>query len=141
MGAAYLDLASQRPTAERATTLVMTLVSVGETLVGVAILALPREVALLLVDAALDARGLIVARMLGVAILALGITWAMARSDADRLSRYLTGFVVYNVGVGLLFGWAALAASHPTLPWIVCAVHVMAGAAVGVLGFKRQVQP
>ena len=100
MGAAYLDLASQRPAAERAATL-----------------------------------------MLGVAVLALGITWAMARNDADRLSRYLTGFVLYNVGVGLLFGWAALAASHPTLPWIVCAVHVMAGAAVGVLGFKRQVQP
>ena len=111
----------------------MTLMAIGETSVGMIILALPREVVQLLIDAALDARGLIVARMMGVAVLALGITWWMARGDADRLSRYSAGFIVYNLGVGALFGWAALAASQPALPWIVCVVHLAAGVAFAVL--------
>jgi hypothetical protein len=110
-------------------TLVMTLMSIGEMLVGVAILALPREVALLLVDAALDARGLLVARMLGVAVLALGITWWMARRDSDRPLRYSPGFIIYNLGVGALFGVAALAAARPALPGFVCVAHVTAAVA------------
>jgi len=113
--------------------LVMTLVSIGEILVALAILALPREVASLLVDVDLDGRGLIIVRIMGIAILALGVTWWKAARDAGRLSLYSAGFVVYNVGVGALFGWAALAASHPVLPWIVCAVHLVAGVTFGVL--------
>lgn len=112
---------------------VMTLMSIGEMLVAMAILVLPREVTLMLVDANLDGRGVIVARMMGVALLALGTTWWTAGRDAERLSRYSTGFIVYNVGVGALFGWAALAASHPVLPWFVCAVHLVAGMTFGAL--------
>ena len=112
--------------------LVIALMSIGEALVGVVILALPRAVTLLLVDAALDAKGQIVARMLGVAILALGITWWMARGDAERLSYCSAGFIVYNLGVGVLFGWAALGARQPALPWIVCVAHLAAGLAFGV---------
>ena len=123
---------SPRRSAAQPTTLVMTLASVGEMLVAVAILALPREVALLLLDAALDARGQIVARALGVALLALGITWWAARGDAERVSRCSAGFIVYNIGVGGLFGWAALAATHPVIPWIVCVAHLAAGVAFGV---------
>jgi hypothetical protein len=123
----------QRPAAARAAALVIILMAIGEALVGVVLLALPREVVQLLIDATLDARGLIVARMMGVAVLALGITWWMARGDADRLSRYAAGFIVYNLGVGALFGWAALAASQPALPWIVCVAHLAAGVAFAVL--------
>ena len=123
----------QRSGAARAAALVMTLMAIGEAVVGVAIVALPREVALLLVDAVLDARGQIVARMLGVAVLALGITWWMARGDARRRSRYSAGFIVYNVGVGALFGWAALGARQPLLPLTVCVVHLAAGVAFGGL--------
>ena len=53
--------------------------------------------------------------------------------DADRLARYSAGFIVYNLGVGALFGWAAFAASQPALPWILCVAHLVAGVAVGVL--------
>ncbi len=112
---------------------VMTLMSTGEMLIAVAILALPREVTLMLVDADLDGRGVIVARMLGVAVLALGTTWWTARRDTERSLRYSPGFIVYNLGVGTLFGWAALAAGQPVVPWIVCVVHLVAGVAFGVL--------
>ena len=108
--------------------LVMALMAIGEVLTGIAILALPREVALLLVDASLDAQGLVVARVLGVAALALGVTWWAARDDAHGVSRCGAGFIVYNTGVGALFGWAARGASHPVLPWIVCVVHLAAAA-------------
>ena len=128
-----LEFSSRRSTAMRAATLVVTLMSIGEALVGVAIVAVPREVALLLIDVTLDVRGQIVARMLGVAVLALGITWWMARGDADRRSPHSAGFIVYNLGVGALFGWAALGARQPALPWIVCIAHLTAGVAFGML--------
>ena len=87
-GTSDVELLTQRRDADRVARLIVTLVSIGEMLVAVAILALPREVTLLLVDASLDGRGLIVARMMGIAVLALGMTWWMARRDADGLSRY-----------------------------------------------------
>ena len=74
------DLPSTRPANERAAELLVALMAIGEMSVGMVILALPREVALLLVDASLDGRGPIVARMMGIAVLALGITWWMARA-------------------------------------------------------------
>ena len=126
------------PTARSAVGLVMTLVSIGEMLVAVALLVFPREVALLLMDAALDTRGLILARMTGVAVLALGITWWLVRIDADRLSRHAPGFLVYNIGVGALFGVAALGASNPVIPWSVCVVHLASGATFSGLMWCRR---
>jgi len=79
------EISSRRPASDRLVTLVVALMAIGETTVGMVILVLPHEVARLLIDAALDARGLIVARMLGVAVLALGITWWTACGEA-RLS-------------------------------------------------------
>jgi hypothetical protein len=108
------QLSSQRSNTERGAMLVIALMSIGEALVGVVILALPREVTLLLVDAALDAKAQIVARMLGVAILALGITWWMARGDAERLSHVRPGSSS-TTSVSAAFGWAALGA-HPRFP-------------------------
>ena len=128
-----LKLSPPRSTARQPVTLVMTIASIGEMVVAVAILALPRDMAILLLDAALDARGQIVARVLGVALLALGMTWWAARGDAQHVSRCSAGFSVYNIGVGALFGWAALAAAHPVIPWILCVAHVTAGVAFGGL--------
>jgi len=113
--------------------LVMTLASIGETSVALAMLALPREVASVLVDVDLAGRGLVIVRMMGVAVLALGITWWTAGRDAEHAALNSSGFVLYNVGIGTIFGWAALGASHPALPWIVCAVHLVAGVTFGVL--------
>ena len=133
-------ISSRRPASDRLVTLVVALMAIGETTVGMVILVLPHEVARLLIDAALDARGLIVARMLGVAVLALGITWWMARGDANRLSEYSVGFIVYNLGIGALFGWAALGAGEPALPWSVCVLHLVAGVAFWTL-IRRSPSP
>jgi hypothetical protein len=140
MVASAPDLPSPRPASERAATFVVTLMAIGETSVGMLLLAFPRELVLLLIDATLDVRGVIVARMLGVAVLALGITWWMGRRDVERLSRYAAGFIVYNVGVGLLFGWAAPAARHPVLTWTVCAIHLAAGVGFGVFVRRNPAQ-
>jgi len=105
---------------------VMTVVAFGEMLVGVVLAAFPREVVLLLVDVALDARGIYVARVLAVAMFALGLTWWRVRGD---WSLHAPGFIVYNGGVGLLFGWAAIGASQPLLAWLVCLAHLAAAVA------------
>jgi hypothetical protein len=133
MPTSNVALSSPRPGATRTAGRVMALIAIGEMSVAVAILVAPREVALLLADVALEGRALLIARMLGVALLALGVTWWQARGDAERLSRYAAGFIVYNVGVGALFGWAALGASHIAIPWLVCVVHLTAGVAWLVL--------
>lgn len=127
---------SLRSGAARAVGRVMALIAIGEVSVAVAILVAPREVARLLVDVTFEGRVVLVVRMLGVALLALGITWWQARGDMDRLLRYAAGFIVYNVGVGALFGWAALGAGQPAIPWFVCVVHLAAAAAW--LAFTRR---
>jgi hypothetical protein len=99
--------------ARRAAEVLLTLSALGEIVVGAVALAYPQIVALLM-DATLDARGLLVARMLGSAALALGVTWWMARGDAARLSRCAAGYLVYNLGVGALFAVAALGLGGPS---------------------------
>jgi hypothetical protein len=116
--------------AQRVARALLTLSALGEIGVGAVGLAYPQFVALLL-DATLDAGGLLVARMLGSAALALGITWWMARRETARLSRYTAGYIVYNLGVGALFALAALTAVRPALPWLVCIVHLVAGVGFG----------
>ena len=123
-----------RPAFEHGAGLVFAAMSLGEILIGVVIVVLPRQTVRLLVDAALDARGAIVAQMLGVAVLALGITWGQARAKQIHCT---PGFIVYNLGVGSLFGWAALASSQPVLPAIVCAAHLGAGIVVAALVMRK----
>lgn len=120
-----------------AATLVVALAGLGEMLAGVIIVAFPREVALLLVDVALDARAILVARMLGCAAFSIGLTWWMARADASGLSRILAGFIVYNAGIGVLFAVAAAGASRPAMPWLACAAHVAIGVAFAIALRRR----
>jgi hypothetical protein len=110
--------------------------SYAEIAVGIAALAFPQVVSLLL-DAALDAHGLLVARMLGVAALAFGITWRGARRDPRSAPRYAVGFVIYNLGVGTLFGIGAAAAERSAVPWLVAAFHL--GAAAIAVALARRV--
>src|SRR5215831_9631093 len=123
-----------RSAAKHPAMLVFMLVSLGEMLVGVAILAAPQQIVRFLLDAGVDAFGAIVARMLGVAVLALGITWWLAREEPSPCA---PGFLVYNFGVGLLFGSAALVASNAVLPWIVCVAHLGAGIVFAALATRK----
>jgi hypothetical protein len=96
--------------------------------VGVVLLPFP-QVAALLLDASLDGTGLLVARGLGGAALALGLTWWIVRNDSRAVARCAAGFIIYNVVVGALFAFQALQAARPPLPWLVGIVHLLAGGA------------
>jgi len=114
--------------------------ALGEITVGVLVLLFPQILAILM-GAPLDHFGLLVARMLGSAALALGITWWIARNQPvlHLASRVLAGHLIYNLTVGLLFVLCALAASEPVLPWIIAVGHVLIGVgfAAAVLGAER----
>jgi hypothetical protein len=111
----------------RVRTWLLTLGAIGEMAVGALIAVFP-SVGTLLVGALIDSAGRVVTRMVGVALLALGLTWWLGRSDAACLARNTPGFVLYNIGVGALFVMAARSASQPLVPWIVAIVHLAAGA-------------
>jgi len=96
--------------------------------------ALP-ELLELVLQTSLGGHGLLVARMLGAAVLALGVAWWIARNEPQEqgITRCAAGFIVYNLAVGLLFALHALAAARPAiLPWIVGLVHLLAGVGLGV---------
>ena len=104
----------------------LTLVALGEMAVGTLIVAFP-SVGTLLVGAQLNGAGLVVTRMMGVALLAIGVTWWLARGDDARSAGQVPGFLIYNLGIGALFALAARSASQPIIPWIVAALHIAAG--------------
>jgi hypothetical protein len=123
--------------------LLLTLMALGELGVGVLVLAFPAPVMGLLLAAPVEGVGLVVTRMAGIAVTALGLTWWRARRDLDqRLTRIAPGFLVYNLGVGLLFlAYAATAAGSVPVSWIVAALHLLAGlafAATLLAGLKRR---
>ena len=113
---------------QRAAALLFSASALSEIGVGVCLLAFPQLAALLL-DASLDGTGLLVARGLGGAALALGLTWWIARNDARARARCTAGFIIYNVAVGALFAFQALQAARPALPGMVGVVHLVAGGA------------
>jgi hypothetical protein len=119
-----------------ALTRLFALCALGEMAVGGALLAFPSLIALLM-GAALDGSALLLARMMGAAVLALGVTWWLARGDEAGLARCAAGFIVYNTGVGVLFGFAAVDAAHPLVPWIVCGAHLVAAAVFGAALAQR----
>ena len=114
-------------TARRAGSLLLNLAALGEMAVGVLVAAFP-SIGTALIGAPLDSSGLLVMRMLGMAIFVIGLTWWLARGDANRVARHALGFIVYNIGIGVLFALAAMSASQPLIPWIVAIVHLAAGA-------------
>ena len=119
---------NKRSGAQRAAALLFSASALGEIGVGLFLLPFPQLAALLL-DAPLDGPGLLVARGLGGAALALGLTWWLARNDARALASCTAGFILYNVAVGALFAFQALQAARPLLPGVVGVVHLGAGGA------------
>lgn len=114
----------------RARKWLFTLAALGEMAVGVLIALFP-AVGTLLIGALLDSAGLVVARMMGVALLSIGLTWWLARSDPACAARNAPGFILYNTGVGAVFLVAALSASQPLIPWILAVVHIAVGTTFG----------
>jgi hypothetical protein len=104
----------------------LTLTALGEMAVGVLVAAFP-SLGALLVGAPLDGGGLFAARIVGVAAFTLGLVWWRARGAPATVARHAPDFIIYNVGVGIVFGLAAKAAAEPVIPGVLALVHVGTG--------------
>jgi hypothetical protein len=105
--------------------------AIGELAVGIAVVLFPRTVSAFLFGAPIEGIGAVIARMAGVAVAALGLTWWLVSGDLDRwLMPIAPGFVGYNLGVGLLFlSYALTVDGRATVAWLVAAIHLLAGVA------------
>jgi hypothetical protein len=116
----------------KSTRWLLTLIALGEAGTGIALLLAPSLViwALLGVrDPGFDT--LVVARVCGAGLAALGIACWFARSarDGSALRGLLLGLVVYNIGVAAVLGHAGW--THQPIGaalWPVAIVHVLLGA-------------
>ena len=77
----------------------------GELAVGIAAAIAPLATTEFLLGATIEGARVVVAQMAGVAIAALGLRWWLDRSrlDLPRLRRVAVDYLVYNVGIGVLF--------------------------------------
>lgn len=116
--------------ARRAGLLLLAIAALGEMAVGALLVVFP-AIGAVLIAVPLAGSGLLVTRMLGVAVLAIGLTWWLARHE--RNSHHVPGFLLYNVGVGALFALAAMSTGEPAMPWILAIAHLAVGATFGTL--------
>jgi hypothetical protein len=89
----------------------LTVTAVIECAAGLLIVALPSPVATLLLGSSLDApAALTLARVAGVALLALGVACWLARHDGQsRAARGLAGaMVLYNAGVAIILAYGGV---------------------------------
>jgi hypothetical protein len=112
--------------------------ALAEIAIGAILLVFP-QVASFLLAASLDANGLLVARALGSALFALGLTWWSMRNDAHAVSGCRAGFIFYNLVVGALLAFQALHVVRPFWPALAGAVHLLAGAAFAVTTVRNAV--
>ena len=128
--------------AQRAMKLLIEASAIGELGVGIAVVLFPRTVSGLLLGAPIQGTGAVIARLVGVAVAALGLTWWLARNDLDRRpTRIAPGFFGYNFGAGLLFlSYALAATASVTVAWLVAGVHLLI-AASGLLMLGWAMRP
>ena len=116
--------------------------AVLESATGLGLVASPALLATLLLGGGLDTpAAMTVARVAGVALLAIGLACWLARSDcASRAARGLvTALLLYNLGAGALFAHAALTLQPDGMAvWGVVAIHtVMAAWCITCLKNRR----
>ncbi|MBL8529097.1 MAG: hypothetical protein JNL68_15530 [Burkholderiales bacterium] len=135
---------AREPRFARVTGALFAAAALGELGVGFAVLAFPEALAEFLLAAPIEGVGVVIARMLGIALAALGLTWWLARRDlTERRLRLAPGFVGYNLGVGFLFLSYAMAANGPVpVPWLIAELHLLIGLAfAGAMLFRRHGSP
>jgi hypothetical protein len=104
--------------------------------VGLGAVAYPDPLVWLLLNAPLDHAGIFVARLLGIALIALGLGWWFVREKPrESMARgNCFGFFAYNLGAGLLLGLTALATSERALLLLALALfHSAMGLAFAAL--------
>ena len=106
--------------------------ALGELIVGLAAVAFPQTVLGFLLKAPVVDAAVVIARMLGITLAALGLTWWFASNDRHGLGRCTAGFLAYNLGIGLLFLLLALDSPRVPVLWVVASLHLLAGLGSGV---------
>lgn len=108
--------------------------------VGLGVVAFPEQLLELLLNAPLADPGVVVARLLGTALIALGLAWWSARSQPREpwARGCCLGFLVYNLGAGLWLLLRALTASQRVeLLWVLALFHAGLGLAFAALLLSR----
>ncbi len=107
-----------------------------EVLTGVALLAVPELVVDLLLGEGMGPIGIRVTRVLGIALLSLGLAaWEPAHSEAQHAPR--VGLCTYNLGIAIFLVLIALSADNfGVLLWPVAVVHLATGIAMSFLILK-----
>ena len=74
--------------------------AIGEVLLGIGLLAVPRQLVGLLLGGPLGDGGVLLARCFGAAVLALGLAWWFAKGSPRGCRDSAPGYLVYNLGAG-----------------------------------------
>lgn len=102
--------------------------AIAEVLTGLAFLVAPTLIVGWLLGEGVGPTGIAVARVLGVALLSVGIAAWESRGKDDRLAPR-AGLCIYNVGVAVLLAILATAGSmYAPLLWPVVVLHGLIGA-------------
>ena len=113
--------------------------AIGEVGVGIGMLAFPAELVGLLVGEPVVGAGLLLARLFGVAVIALGLAWWTAKGTPRGCRETTPGFLVYNLGVAAMIALYALsAAKSMPLLWPVAVLHAALGLAFVTAALKRR---
>jgi hypothetical protein len=88
----------------------LALTAVGEAVTGLALLVYPPIVVRLLFDAEIAGVGVVMSRVGGAALLAIGVACWLARNDPGRPTQLglLTGVLIYDVAAAALLAYAGL---------------------------------
>jgi hypothetical protein len=101
-----------------------------EIAVGVTVVAAPNFLSVLLFATRLEGAGMPIARLAGIALLALGTSCLPSVQTAPRRKSVL-GLLVYNSGAAILFAWVGVAtALHGFLLWPAAILHAGIAAAL-----------
>lgn len=107
-----------------------------EGLTGLAMLAVPAIVIGLLLGDGLGQTGAAVTRVLGIALISVGVAGWEPHGQSTRLMPR-TGLCIYNVGVAVLLMMLAIAGGmHGILLWPAALLHAVFGAAMLAAFFR-----
>jgi hypothetical protein len=83
---------------------------VGEAATGLALLVYPPIVARLLLGAEINDVGVVISRVAGAALLAIGVACWLARNDPERPAQLglLTGVLIYDLAAAAILAYAGL---------------------------------
>src|SRR5208282_5972695 len=108
----------------------LALTAVGEAVTGLALLTYPPIVVRLLFGAEIAGVGVVMSRVAGAALLAIGVACWQARNDPGRPLQLglLTGVLIYDIAAAALLAYAGLFLDMAgSVLWPAVVVHVVLG--------------